>query len=164
MERACSTVASYFGFRDLLWILRGRCFIFGALFPSKSGLIHTHIVKYIVYIVVPDRPPVCCSCGESFKTRVSEVSPQHSEQVPLKGRAPACSIGRLPVMQHIVDHTKKMRTQAKDSSDLSFAQITANTDSLQFGCVRDRASPCLRAREMYGSNPLDCGAHQKSAR
>jgi hypothetical protein len=36
-----------YGFRDLFWVLRGRCFIFGALFPSKSGLIHKHIVKHI---------------------------------------------------------------------------------------------------------------------
>jgi len=26
-----------FGFRDLLWVLRGQCFIFGALYPSKTS-------------------------------------------------------------------------------------------------------------------------------
>ena len=26
-----------FGFWDPLWVLRGQCFIFGALYPSKSG-------------------------------------------------------------------------------------------------------------------------------
>jgi hypothetical protein len=30
-----------------LWVLQGRCLIFGALFPSKSGLTHKHVVKHI---------------------------------------------------------------------------------------------------------------------
>jgi hypothetical protein len=30
---------------QMLWVLRGRCCTFGALFPSKYGLIHKHIVK-----------------------------------------------------------------------------------------------------------------------
>jgi len=30
--------------------LRGQYFIFGALCPSKSGLIHKHIVKHIVHV------------------------------------------------------------------------------------------------------------------
>jgi hypothetical protein len=35
---------------DNWWVLQGRCLIFGALHPSKSGLIHKHIVKYIVVL------------------------------------------------------------------------------------------------------------------
>jgi hypothetical protein len=45
MSLLCS--GCVFGFRDLLWVLRGQCFIFAALYPSKSGLIHKHIVKHI---------------------------------------------------------------------------------------------------------------------
>jgi hypothetical protein len=45
--RACSASGFVFGFRDLLWVLRGQSFIFGALYPSKSGLVHKHIVKHI---------------------------------------------------------------------------------------------------------------------
>jgi hypothetical protein len=37
-----------FGFRDLLWVLQGECLIFGALCPSKTGLMNKHIVKHIV--------------------------------------------------------------------------------------------------------------------
>ena len=36
-----------FGFRDLLWVSVGQHFIFGALCPSKSGLMNKHIVKHI---------------------------------------------------------------------------------------------------------------------
>ena len=45
--QCCSFV---FGFRDLLWVLQGQGFIFGALCPSKSGLpvpvMHKHTVKH----------------------------------------------------------------------------------------------------------------------
>ena len=34
--------------RDLLWVLQSQCFSFGALYPSKSGLVHKNIVKHIV--------------------------------------------------------------------------------------------------------------------
>ena len=34
-----------FGVRDLLWVSVGQYFIFGALCPSKSGLMNKHIVK-----------------------------------------------------------------------------------------------------------------------
>ena len=37
-----------FGVRDLLWVSQGQYFIFGALCPSKSGLMNKHIVKHIV--------------------------------------------------------------------------------------------------------------------
>jgi len=38
------------GFRDLLWVLRNQCFIFGALYPCKSGLImNKHIVVNIAF-------------------------------------------------------------------------------------------------------------------
>ena len=39
---------SVFGFRDLLWVSVGQYFIFGALYPSKSGLMNKHIVNHIV--------------------------------------------------------------------------------------------------------------------
>ena len=29
------------------WVLRGQCFIFGALYPSKSRPVHKHIVENI---------------------------------------------------------------------------------------------------------------------
>ena len=45
-------IGTYRGFRDLLWVLQGQCFVFGALYPSKSnissGLIHKHIDGRIV--------------------------------------------------------------------------------------------------------------------
>ena len=41
-------VASYSGFETFCRSLRGQYFIFGALCPSKSGLVNKHIVKHIV--------------------------------------------------------------------------------------------------------------------
>ena len=35
-----------FGFWDLLWVSQGQYLIFGALCPSKSGLMNKHIVKH----------------------------------------------------------------------------------------------------------------------
>ena len=40
--------ASYLGFETCSGSLQGQCFIFGALCPSKSGLMNKHIVKHIV--------------------------------------------------------------------------------------------------------------------
>ena len=37
---------------NLLWVSVGQYFIFGALCPSKSGLMNKHIVKHIVKSVV----------------------------------------------------------------------------------------------------------------
>ena len=34
-----------FGLRDPLWVSVGQNFIFGALYPSMSGLMNKHIVK-----------------------------------------------------------------------------------------------------------------------
>ena len=41
-----------FGFWDLLWVSQGQYFIFGALCPSKSGLMNKHIVKHTVKHIV----------------------------------------------------------------------------------------------------------------
>jgi hypothetical protein len=44
----CCAVASYLGFGTLCGSLGAKCFIFSAPiigFPSKSGLVHKHIVK-----------------------------------------------------------------------------------------------------------------------
>jgi len=48
LGRACSAVASYLGFETCTGTVVGLCrvnvFIFGALYPSKSGLTHKHTV------------------------------------------------------------------------------------------------------------------------
>ena len=43
-----NAVASYLGLETFCGFLRGQCFIFGALCPSKSGLVNKHVVKHIV--------------------------------------------------------------------------------------------------------------------
>jgi hypothetical protein len=47
VRRTCRAVASYLGFGTLsLWVSRGTVFHFLVpRFPSKSGLIHKHIVN-----------------------------------------------------------------------------------------------------------------------
>ena len=45
--QCCSFVV---GFRDLFWVLHGQCFKFGALYQSKSGLIHKHSLKHTVRV------------------------------------------------------------------------------------------------------------------
>jgi len=42
-----NAVASYLGLETFCGSLRGQYFIFGALGPSKSGLMNKHIVKHI---------------------------------------------------------------------------------------------------------------------
>ena len=60
-----------FRFRDLLWVLRqGQCFIFGALCPSKSGLIQRQIVKTGLGIAVVARG---LARGKSARTLLNAV-------------------------------------------------------------------------------------------
>jgi hypothetical protein len=40
-------ISSCFSLSPLFfWVLQGQCFIFGAVYPSKSGQVHKHIVKH----------------------------------------------------------------------------------------------------------------------
>jgi len=43
-----TAAASYSGLGTICGSRRGQCFIFGALYPSKSGSIRNHTVKHIV--------------------------------------------------------------------------------------------------------------------
>ena len=56
----------------ILIVLQGQCFIFGAQYPSKSGLIHKHIVKHIA-----------CQAADAFAAKKSGLYLLHDALIRL---------------------------------------------------------------------------------
>ena len=93
-------------FRDLLWVWQGRCFIFGALYPSKTGLIHRHIVKHIVGVSFDashqfgESRPSVRACLQFL------LSPVHRLV-----RVPKLIGGRLSLGHHPIQHVTRVHCQ-----------------------------------------------------